>query len=161
MCKNSVSCSRREFCQKMSLAALTAGAAACGLESCSTRLDEKFSTTTIDITQPAYSVLQQPTGIAYIEANLAIVYCASATVYYAFSSICTHAGCQLSIPASGFLPADGIITCGCHNAEFSTQGQVLKGPAQRNLTKYYPVLSGHALMISTTPLNADTGTSKS
>ncbi len=161
MCKASLSCSRREFCKKMSLATLSAGAAACGLESCSTRLDEKFSTITVNITQPAYAALQQPTGIAYVEANLAIVYCASQGVYYAFSSVCTHAGCQLPIPSGGFLPADGVITCGCHGAQFSTKGLVLKGPAERNLPTYYTMLSGNFLTVSTTPPNADTGISNS
>jgi Rieske Fe-S protein len=145
-------CSRRHFCKKVSQLALTAGtAAACGLGSCKNRLDEKFTTVTLDLTQPDYTVLQQPTGIAYASADLIIVYRASTTTVYAFSSICTHAGCLLPIPESGFLPADGVITCPCHGSIFSTQGVVLKGPALRDLPSYYTVLSGTTLTISSAP----------
>jgi Rieske Fe-S protein len=147
MCPTLDACSRRHFCKRVSQVALTAGVAACGLESCRTKLDEKF-TVTLDLTQAAYKVLQQPTGIAYAEDDLVIVYRASTTTVYAFSSICTHAGCQLPIPENGFLPANGVITCLCHGSTFSTQGLVLSGPAVRNLPSYYTVLSGTTLMIS-------------
>jgi cytochrome b6-f complex iron-sulfur subunit len=43
---------------------------------------------------------------------------------------CTHNGCELNV-------GGGIYTCPCHGAEFSTSGQVLQGPAERNLETYH------------------------
>lgn len=43
---------------------------------------------------------------------------------------CTHNGCELNV-------GGGIYTCPCHGAEFSTSGQVLQGPAERNLGTYH------------------------
>jgi len=43
------------------------------------------------------------------------------------SSQCTHAGCEVN------LPADGKIVCPCHNSQFNLQGNVLSGPASEPL----------------------------
>jgi Rieske Fe-S protein len=42
---------------------------------------------------------------------------------------CTHNGCQPS-------PAAGRLVCPCHGSEFSLEGDVLQGPADRPLTRY-------------------------
>jgi Rieske Fe-S protein len=42
---------------------------------------------------------------------------------------CTHNGCQ---PA----PVAGRLVCPCHGSEFSLEGDVLQGPADRPLTRY-------------------------
>jgi Rieske Fe-S protein len=47
-----------------------------------------------------------------------------AGTYKAFSSVCTHAGCQCNQVSSG------MISCPCHDAAFSiSDGSVLQGPA--------------------------------
>lgn len=57
-----------------------------------------------------------------------------AGTYKAFSSVCTHAGCQCDNVTSG------MITCPCHGAAFSiSDGSAVKGPTQtplptRNIT---------------------------
>jgi rieske iron-sulfur protein len=56
--------------------------------------------------------------------------CAAAGVI-AYSAVCTHQGCTLS----GWRPEAQIISCFCHNSEFSAleSGKVMKGPARRRL----------------------------
>jgi carotenoid phi-ring synthase / carotenoid chi-ring synthase len=48
----------------------------------------------------------------------------------AISLTCTHQGCTVK------MAADGKFHCPCHGAVFTADGKVLKGPAQRNLSKY-------------------------
>ena len=45
-----------------------------------------------------------------------------------FSSHCSHLGCKIDKTESGKL------VCPCHGSEYDLQGQVLKGPAYKNLT---------------------------
>ncbi|HYO01179.1 MAG TPA: Rieske (2Fe-2S) protein [Mycobacterium sp.] len=44
-----------------------------------------------------------------------------------FSSVCTHAGCNVSSIA------DGKIVCPCHNSEYNLDGTVAQGPAKQPL----------------------------
>jgi len=45
----------------------------------------------------------------------------------AFSSRCTHLGCTIN-------QTDGVnLVCGCHGSKFSPKGEVMQGPAQKNL----------------------------
>ncbi|MBH8553752.1 FAD-dependent oxidoreductase [Nostocaceae cyanobacterium CENA357] len=48
----------------------------------------------------------------------------------AISLTCTHQGCTVK------MATDGKFHCPCHGAVFAADGKVLKGPAQRNLSKY-------------------------
>ena len=47
-------------------------------------------------------------------------------IYSASLLHCTHRGCELNV-------GGGIYTCPCHGSEFSVTGEVLKGPADRDL----------------------------
>jgi Rieske Fe-S protein len=47
--------------------------------------------------------------------------------FEAFSSVCTHAGCNVSEVA------DGLITCPCHGSKFNLDGTVSHGPAKSPL----------------------------
>lgn len=42
---------------------------------------------------------------------------------------CTHRSCELNV-------GGGIYTCPCHGSEFSKEGKVLEGPADRDLKKF-------------------------
>jgi len=42
---------------------------------------------------------------------------------------CTHKGCELNV-------GGGIYSCPCHGSEFSMTGQVLEGPAERDLLTF-------------------------
>ncbi len=50
---------------------------------------------------------------------------------YAMTTICTHAGCDLSSGAS-----NGQITCPCHGSVFDANGNVISGPAPSPLVHY-------------------------
>jgi nitrite reductase/ring-hydroxylating ferredoxin subunit len=62
----------------------------------------------------------------------------NAGTYKAFSSVCTHAGCQCDSVASG------MISCPCHGAAFSiSDGSALQGPTQTPLpTRTVTVTNG-------------------
>jgi Rieske Fe-S protein len=51
--------------------------------------------------------------------------------FYAFSSVCTHQGCQVKTVT------EEAIICPCHSSNFSaTTGEVLSGPAEEPLPQY-------------------------
>lgn len=63
--------------------------------------------------------------------------------YKAFTNVCTHQGCLVS------LVTDGEIVCKCHNSHFSiTDGSPVSGPAQRALAAKTVVASGSNLFVS-------------
>jgi len=67
----------------------------------------------------------------------------TAGTYKAFSSKCTHAGCAVTGVA------DGVITCPCHNSEFSvTDGSVKKGPATEALAAEQITVSGDSITLA-------------
>lgn len=49
--------------------------------------------------------------------------------YSALLMTCTHRGCELNF-------GGGIYTCPCHGSEFSSSGEVLEGPADKNLKSF-------------------------
>ncbi|MBS2963236.1 Rieske (2Fe-2S) protein [Actinocrinis puniceicyclus] len=62
-------------------------------------------------------------GMVFADHNVVVTQPKAGT-YKAFSSVCTHAGCQCDAVTSG------MITCPCHDAAFSiSDGSVLQGPA--------------------------------
>lgn len=53
--------------------------------------------------------------------------------FVVLSSVCTHQGCQVSLPNS----LGGDLVCGCHNSIFSsTDGSVKQGPATDPLQRF-------------------------
>lgn len=72
---------------------------------------------------------QVPVGGGVVFADHQVVVTQPAAgMYKAFSSVCTHAGCQCNNVSSG------MITCPCHGAAFSiSDGSALQGPTQTPL----------------------------
>ncbi len=60
--------------------------------------------------------------------------------YHAVLLVCTHKQCEVK-------PAGTLLQCPCHGAEFSFTGQVLKGPADIDLTRYEISSDEHNLFI--------------
>lgn len=54
----------------------------------------------------------------------------SSTTYLALSTKCTHLGCEVGLPTSGFLQ------CPCHGSEYELNGSIRKGPATAALQQF-------------------------
>lgn len=50
---------------------------------------------------------------------------------WALSRRCTHLGCKLN-----FLEVEQILECPCHQSRFSKNGEVVRGPAKKALTRF-------------------------
>jgi Rieske Fe-S protein len=102
---------------------------------------------TLDLIKPDNEALTKTGGVLKIPNPLdkkkpIIVIRVSETEAAAFSSKCTHMGCEIS------LPVDGVMICPCHKARFDNKGNVLKGPAKKPLQKFQAVLQGNAITVS-------------
>lgn len=60
----------------------------------------------------------------------------------AVSSVCSHQKCQV-----GYNALNRKIECSCHGSKFTTDGKVLKGPAQQDLTGYRATLAGDQIVL--------------
>lgn len=60
--------------------------------------------------------------------------------FAAVSSICTHRGCTVDLGGPGF-------ACPCHGSQYDREGQVMRGPASRALTRYPVRANGDELVI--------------
>ncbi|MDZ7604078.1 MAG: Rieske (2Fe-2S) protein [Cyclobacteriaceae bacterium] len=61
----------------------------------------------------------------------------------AFTSVCTHSAC-----VDDWTYSSPNFTCNCHGSQFSNNGQVIAGPAVRNLKEYPVEVDGSAVTIS-------------
>jgi Rieske Fe-S protein len=61
-------------------------------------------------------------------------------VFKGFSSVCTHAGCNVN------KITDGKIVCPCHNSEFNLDGTVAKGPAKKPLEAKAVTVQGESIV---------------
>lgn len=59
----------------------------------------------------------------------------------ALLAACTHAGCQPE-------PMADRLACPCHGSEFSWEGAVLQGPAERPLVRYPVIVQGERVIIA-------------
>jgi cytochrome b6-f complex iron-sulfur subunit len=111
---------------------------ACGKDN-STQTNVNF---TLDLTQSANAALNT-VGNSLIVNNTIIIR-SSQSVFNAFSSVCTHAGCQVNYdPAT-----PDLIYCRCHSGTFSSvTGGVESGPPPLPLPRYTATLNGNILTI--------------
>jgi cytochrome b6-f complex iron-sulfur subunit len=61
--------------------------------------------------------------------------------FTALTATCTHQACTIT----GF--SGGVYTCPCHGSQFSTSGQVLRGPALIGLRPYQATLANDTVTI--------------
>jgi len=66
----------------------------------------------------------------------------SDTEIAAFSSKCTHWGCEVQAGASN------TITCPCHHSVFDMKGTVIHGPAKKNLEQFSASINGSIVTIA-------------
>jgi Rieske Fe-S protein len=82
-------------------------------------------------------------GGKVFESQGVVVTQPTAGTYKAFSSKCTHQGCAVK----GI--ADNVITCPCHNSQFSaTDGSVKKGPATQPLAAASITVDGDSIKLA-------------
>ena len=60
--------------------------------------------------------------------------------FIALSPICTHRGCTVDVNG-------GRLVCPCHGSTYDREGRVLKGPAERSLTRFGVSREGDVLII--------------
>ena len=69
----------------------------------------------------------------------------SASEYKAFSTVCTHQGCQVQVQDSNR------IVCPCHGSEYAVaDGSVVHGPAEEALTSYPVQVKGGKIFVTHT-----------
>jgi Rieske Fe-S protein len=100
----------------------------------------------LDVTKPEYEILGKAGGALKIpnphdKKKPIIVSRISDTAVAAFSSKCTHWGCEVPIPN------DNVIKCECHGSVFDGSGKVIKGPAHKNLPQFTATLEGSIITI--------------
>jgi cytochrome b6-f complex iron-sulfur subunit len=141
---------RREFISKLGQAAVAAGLIAPIIGSAASVMGKPKPTPmepiVLDLTKPEYAVLGQVGGALKIpdphdKKKPIIVIRISKTHVAAFSSKCTHLGCEVP------LPVDGIIKCPCHGSVFDAEGKVTHGPAKKNLYAYSASLNQSMITI--------------
>ena len=60
--------------------------------------------------------------------------------FAAVSSVCTHRGCTVDLGGPG-------LACPCHGSQYDREGRVMRGPANRALTRYPVRTAGDELII--------------
>jgi Rieske Fe-S protein len=91
----------------------------------------------------AFPDLQRPDGAIRIlpeGMNDPIYVLVRGEEFSALSPICTHRGCTVDVQGDR-------LVCPCHGSTYDRAGRVLKGPAQRALTRYSVTRSGDELTI--------------
>lgn len=101
---------------------------------------------TLDLTGSNFKALTQTGGALKIPNTFdggkpIIVIRTSETTVAAFSSKCTHWGCELP------LPINNVITCPCHGASFTAAGKVTHGPAKKDLKIFPATIEGSVITI--------------
>lgn len=101
---------------------------------------------TLDMGKNEYAALAKVGGAMKIPNPLdakkpIIVSRISETEVAAFSSKCTHFGCEVPIPENN------VITCQCHGSKFDAGGKVINGPASKPLQAFAASLSGMTITI--------------
>lgn len=95
---------------------------------------------TIDLNDPQFSDLKNNGG--FIVYNNVLIIRTVSGVLKALSSKCTHENTTLEYDNT-----NDKIVCPKHNSQFSTDGKVLKGPANKNLYVYNVAENGNVVRI--------------
>ena len=117
--KNGKKISRKQFFQRLGLAALLPVAGVWYSTAQQTRLEDNQIK---KIKIPA----DLPQGISFYDS---IIVSKNNNHVEIFSAKCTHLGCRIN------KTENGILYCPCHGSEFSSNGSVVKGPADKHLNK--------------------------
>ena len=101
----------------------------------------------LDLTKPENEALTKTGGAIKIPNPLnkkrpIIVIRNTEAEISAYSSKCTHMGCEIG------MPVEGVMTCPCHKAQFDMSGNAVRGPAKKPLMQFTAVLEETSVTIS-------------
>lgn len=100
------------------------------------------NTITLDLSSDELENLRSQGGWILIqEANILVVN-VDGELIRSFTSVCTHAGCSTNWQFNG-----NRFTCTCHNSQFNTNGEVVQGPANRDLDEFDVERDGDIVVI--------------
>ena len=123
------------------LLVLAGSAAVCGCGNADSEPQKQFLRGPVEVgpvtAYPAdgiYSQFRDSNGIFLIR---------EARTLYALSAVCTHRACLLK-------SSHGNLKCPCHGSMFNANGQVLEGPATRDLPRYAIHVGAHGQVIVNT-----------
>ena len=113
------------------------------------RTDQNGDNYVIDLNQPANQVLSSVNGALKFNdvpgyALPVIVIRTSQTEVAAFSSACTHAGCEIDLPVNNTMICSG--PCG-HGSQFNLTGENVSGPAPSPLEEIQATLEGNQIIL--------------
>lgn len=133
---------RKEFLSQVGMGVAVILAPACigGLSGCSNDVVPTAPVNvdfTVDISTGALSV-----NGGFIISNDIIIARTNSGSFLAVSAACTHQGTIVN-----YVGGSNNFVCPNHGAEYNNDGNVTKGPATKNLTKYNTTLSGTSLHI--------------
>jgi cytochrome b6-f complex iron-sulfur subunit len=81
--------------------------------------------------RPRYVKVAAPLPASGFHQEREFILFGDGTTARAVSRTCTHLGCRVN-----YLEDRKIIECPCHQSRFSPEGQVLNGPAKKNLPAF-------------------------
>jgi len=143
-------CSRREALHGLGVAAVGALAVAAGCQQQGSSLPTANGSSCgsgecIDLTDAGNKELTTAGGAMLVDraSDTMMVIRISDTQVAAVSAVCTHAGCTMDYNAN-----QQVLDCPCHGSQFSTDGKVLRGPANRPLRVYSATLANNMITIT-------------
>jgi Rieske Fe-S protein len=86
-------------------------------------------------------VAEIPDNSAYLLKSNAVAVLRRDKEFYALSIKCPHLGCIINVSGDEFV-------CPCHGSVFKLTGEVVKGPALKNLKKIECTLVGEFVVLS-------------
>jgi Rieske Fe-S protein len=133
--------SRRDF-----LGASSCALAVLVVEGCASLVAHPVPLTdgVVELPLARYPELRDPLGALAIQppgfTDPVYVLSASNGEVRALSPICTHRGCTVEVEGER-------LVCPCHGSVYDREGRVLRGPAERSLTRFTARLAGDRLVI--------------
>ncbi len=92
---------------------------------------------------PAVGQTVPASGVVLVDPVPLAVTRLDETQAVAVTRICTHMGCTVDLPERSL----GTLDCPCHGSRYLVTGQVVNGPAQRNLFSFPTRIEGGQVVI--------------
>lgn len=97
---------------------------------------------TLNLDHPNLSGLNAAGGFQLISTQKTLVINVDGSTFRAFTSVCTHQGCDVDSFQGGRL------ICPCHGSRYDSAGQVVQGPATNPLKEYPVSVSGKLVIVT-------------